>query len=81
MAKFVFCYRAPQDYVPFQPGAASAWTAWFEGMGAGLVSPGQPVGEARRSATAAPGSGSAATRWLPPTTSSRRWNSPAAARA
>jgi hypothetical protein len=48
MATFVLCYRAPEDYVPFQAGQVSAWTAWFTGLGADLVNPGEPVREARQ---------------------------------
>lgn len=48
MATFVLCYRAPEDYVPFQPGNGSAWTDWFKSLGADLVNPGEPVREARQ---------------------------------
>jgi hypothetical protein len=43
MAKFLFTYRMPSDYVPGRPEVLAAWTAWFEGMGASLVDPGNPI--------------------------------------
>ena len=48
MGKFVFTYRAPSDYTPFQPETVGEWMAWFEGLGSQLVDAGQPVREARQ---------------------------------
>ncbi len=45
MAKFVFSYRMPKDYTPGRPESVAAWTAWFEGMGASVTDPGQPVSQ------------------------------------
>jgi hypothetical protein len=47
MAKFIFTYRQPADYVPSQtdPNAVSPWTKFFEGIGSRIVEPGQPVFE------------------------------------
>jgi hypothetical protein len=52
MAKFLFTYRMPSDYVPGRPEVLAAWTAWFEGMGASLVDPGNPIWSRARSAIA-----------------------------
>jgi YCII-related domain len=42
MPRFVFAYRHPEGYSP-SPENASAWMAWFEGMGDHLVNLGQPA--------------------------------------
>jgi len=44
MAKYVFSYRVPSDYVPGAETAAE-WQAWFGGMGAALVDLGHAVTE------------------------------------
>jgi hypothetical protein len=46
MAKYVFSYRVPTDYVTGSPEAASVWMAWLSGMGPGLADFGHPVNEA-----------------------------------
>jgi hypothetical protein len=43
MTTFLFAYRMPKDYTPGRPETVAAWTAWFEGMGASVAHPGQPV--------------------------------------
>jgi len=42
MAKYVFSYRVPSDYVPGAETAAE-WQAWFGGMGSALVDLGHAV--------------------------------------
>jgi YCII-related domain len=42
MPRFVFTYRHASGYRP-SPEGASAWMAWFEGMGDHLVELGQPA--------------------------------------
>jgi hypothetical protein len=42
MAKYVFSYRVPSDYVPGAETAAE-WQAWFGGMGPALVDVGHAV--------------------------------------
>jgi len=44
MAKFLFAYRVPRDYAP-RPETMTAWTAWFESMGAARVAAGHGVTE------------------------------------
>ena len=48
MSTFIFSYRAPGEYVAFQPDTVGAWMAWFGSFGPDLVEAGQPVGEARQ---------------------------------
>jgi hypothetical protein len=43
MAKYVFSYRVPQDFVPAGPEAMAAWQGWLEGMGGQLADFGQAV--------------------------------------
>jgi YCII-related domain len=45
MAKFLFSYRAQQDYTIGRPDTAAAWRAWFDSMGTTLVDRGLPVVE------------------------------------
>jgi hypothetical protein len=45
MAKFVFSYRTPNDYVGFLPETVSNWSSWFETLGDHLVDRGLPVRE------------------------------------
>ena len=42
MAKYVFSYRVPSDYVP-GAGTAAEWQAWFGGLGSALVDLGHTV--------------------------------------
>jgi hypothetical protein len=42
MAKYVFSYRVPSDYVPGAETAAE-WQVWFGGMGSALVNLGHAV--------------------------------------
>ena len=42
MAKYVFSYRVPSDYVPGAETAAE-WQAWFGGLGPALVDVGHAV--------------------------------------
>ena len=42
MAKYVFSYRVPSDYVPGAETAAE-WQAWFGGLGSALVDIGNAV--------------------------------------
>jgi len=42
MAKYVFSYRVPSDYVP-HAGTAAEWQAWFGGLGSALVDVGNAV--------------------------------------
>jgi hypothetical protein len=42
MAKYVFSYRVPSDYVP-HAGTPAEWQAWFGGMGSALVDVGHAV--------------------------------------
>ncbi|MDI2128970.1 hypothetical protein [Yinghuangia seranimata] len=44
MAKYVFSYRVPADYLPNAETPAE-WQAWFGGMGADLVELGHAVTE------------------------------------
>ena len=43
MTTFLFSYRMPVDYTPGRPGAAEAWTTYFESLGPNLADPGNPV--------------------------------------
>jgi hypothetical protein len=47
VAKYLFSYQQPRDYVPgTDPDAIAAWQGFFEGMADRVVDPGQPVFEA-----------------------------------
>ena len=48
MAKFLFSYRTPANYVPARPDSLSAWAAWFQSIGGQLADAGQPVVAARQ---------------------------------
>jgi hypothetical protein len=45
MAKFLFAYRAQQDYTLGRPETTAAWRGWFDSMGGSLVDLGQAVVE------------------------------------
>ena len=45
MSTFLFSYRMPTGYTPGRPEALDAWNAWFEGLGARVVTRGNPVFE------------------------------------
>src|SRR5262245_2908420 len=45
MTTFLFAYRVPNDYVPGDPEAPAVWNAWFDSLGDGVVSRGNPVFE------------------------------------
>jgi len=42
MAKYVFSFRVPSDYVP-HAGTSAEWRAWFGGLGSALVDVGNAV--------------------------------------
>ena len=46
MAKYVFSYRVPSDFVPGSPESVAAWQAWLGGMGSSLADLGEAVIEA-----------------------------------
>ena len=46
MAKYVFSYRVPSDFVPGSPESVAAWQAWLGGMGSSLADLGEAVVEA-----------------------------------
>jgi hypothetical protein len=43
MAKYVFSYRVPPDFVPGSPESVTAWQAWLGGMGSSLADLGLAV--------------------------------------
>jgi hypothetical protein len=43
MSKYVFVYRAPNDYEPGQPDAVAAWTEYRESLEGRIVDFGNPV--------------------------------------
>jgi hypothetical protein len=43
MPKYVFVYRAPNDYAPGQPDALTAWTEYRESLAGRVVDFGNPV--------------------------------------
>jgi hypothetical protein len=45
MSKFLFAYRAPQNYRRGSADTVAAWNGWFESMGANVVDIGNPVVE------------------------------------
>jgi hypothetical protein len=45
MSTFLFSYRMPIGYTPGEPGVVDVWNAWFEGLGASVVTRGNPVFE------------------------------------
>lgn len=47
MPKYVFVYRASDDYVPGQPEALAAWTEYGESLGDHVIDFGNPVFESR----------------------------------
>jgi hypothetical protein len=55
MSKFLFSYRMPAGYIPGEPGVTEAWRAWFDGLGAGLVTLGNPVFESTSLGDCGPG--------------------------
>jgi hypothetical protein len=42
MAKYVFSFRVPSDYVP-NAGTPAEWQAWFAGLGSALADVGHAV--------------------------------------
>jgi hypothetical protein len=46
MTTYLFAYRMPNDYAPGGTDARAAWSAWFDGLGADVVTRGNPVFEA-----------------------------------
>jgi len=46
MAKYVFSYRVPSDFVPGSPESVAAWLSWLGGMGSSLADLGEAVIEA-----------------------------------
>jgi hypothetical protein len=46
MAKFVFAYRAPENYTLGSADAKTAWSGWFAAMGTQVTDIGKPVIEA-----------------------------------
>jgi hypothetical protein len=45
MAKFLFTYRAQQDYTLGRPETTAPWRGWFDSMGGSLVDLGEAVVE------------------------------------
>ena len=45
MPKYVFVYRASNDYVPGQPEAVAAWTQYAESLEGRIIDFGNPVFE------------------------------------
>jgi hypothetical protein len=45
MPKYVFVYRAPQDFVPGQPDAVAAWTQFRDSLEGRIIDFGNPVFE------------------------------------
>ena len=43
MAKYVFSFRVPSDYVPNGAETFAEWQAWFGGLGSALVDVGNAV--------------------------------------
>ena len=43
MAKYVFSYRVPADFVPGSPESVAAWQSWLGGMGSSLADLGEAV--------------------------------------
>ena len=46
IAKYVFSYRVPSDFVPGSPESVAAWQSWLGGMGSSLADLGEAVIEA-----------------------------------
>lgn len=43
MAKFVFTYRMPPEFMPGKPETLAAWAAWFGGLGDQAIDQGLPT--------------------------------------
>ena len=55
MSTFLFSYRMPTGYRPGEPEVMDAWNAWFEGLGASVVTRGNPVFESTSLGECGPG--------------------------